>query len=386
MTKPDLTPAAKPLAGVRVLDFSALGPGPFASMMLADFGAEVLAVRRPGGLSIDPSAGMARGKDILQLDLSRDEARALAARLAKGVDVVLESSRPGVMERLGLGPEVLMSANPALIYARLTGWGQSGAYARRAGHDINYLAISGALGVCGAGKPAAPPALLGDLANGSYIAVIGIVMALFERNRTGLGRVVDAAIVDGAAYMLTALFAERGLGFWSGDISEHLLSGQAPFYGTYECADGRWFAVGAIETKFYDQFLAGLGLDDVPRGFAEQMDRAAWPALRARVAERFRNQPRDAWTAVFDSRDACATPVLDLDELADDPHMVSRGTVARSGASWASAAAPRLDGGPSQGAAPTGPRHRPFDIVLREHGLSDAEIAALIATGVLGDT
>ena len=375
--------ALKPLTGVRVLDFSALGPGPFASMMLADFGAEVLSIRRPGGLAIDPSLGMARGKDVIQLDLSRDEGRALAIRLAGRADVVLESFRPGVMERLGLGPEMLTAAHPGLVYARLTGWGQAGAYAQRAGHDINYLAISGALGVCGTDRPAAPPALLGDLANGSYLAVIGIVMALFERERTGLGRVVDAAIVDGASYMLTAMFAEHGLGFWSGDVREHLLSGNAPFYGTYECADGRWFAVGAIETKFYDAFLTVLGLEDVSRRFADQMDRTAWTALRGRIADRFKSRTRDAWTAAFDGHDACATPVLDLDELESDPHLKSRESIAKSGSSWASASAPRFGAAPSQGATSTAPRGRPLDAVLREYGLSEDEIAAAAAAAGL---
>jgi alpha-methylacyl-CoA racemase len=377
--------ASKPLTGVRVLDFSALGPGPFASMMLADFGADVLSIRRPGGLSIDPGAGMARGKDVVQLDLSREEGRALAVRLAKTVDVVLESFRPGVMERLGLGPDVLTAENRRLVYARLTGWGQTGPYAQQAGHDINYLAISGALAVCGFDRPTAPPALLGDLANGSYLAVIGIVMALFERARTGVGGVIDAGIVDGASYMLTAMFAERGLGFWSGAVREHLLSGNAPFYGVYECADRRWFAVGSIETKFYDALLTVLGLDDVSRRFADQMDLAAWPALRARIADIFRSKPRNDWTVAFEGRDACATPVLDMDELDSDPHLISRESVAKSGRSWAAASAPRFGETPSQAATSTAPRGRTLDAVLREYGLLEDEIAAAGASGVIGD-
>ena len=380
MTRPP--PSERPLAGVRVLDFSTLGPGPFASMMLADFGAEVLSLRRPGGLAIDPSLGLARGKDVLQIDLSGDAGRALAAALSREVDVVLESFRPGVMERLGLGPETLMAANPALVYARLTGWGQDGPYAQRAGHDINYLAISGALGVCGRDEPVAPPALLGDLANGSYLAVIGIVMALLERAGTGRGRIVDAAIVDGASYMLSALFAERSLGFWSGRPTDHILSGNAPFYGTYRCADGGWFAVGAIEPKFYAALLDVLGLADVPRGAKEQMDRTGWADLRARIAARFGERSRADWVAAFDGHDACATPVLAIGELADDPHLASRGTVTSSAAGLAAAPAPRIGKAATPGNAIAGRGRRP-EQVLRDFGLAEDAIAAALSADVV---
>ena len=375
--------AGKPLDGVRVLDFSGLGPGPFASMILADFGADVLSLRRPGGLAIDPSLGLARGKDVLQIDLSGDVGRGLAALLAKEVDVVLEGFRPGVMERLGLGPEPLMAANPALIYARLTGWGQTGAYAQRAGHDINYLAISGALGVCGRDEPVAPPALLGDLANGSYLAVIGIVMALVERANTGRGRIVDAAITDGASYMLSALFAERSLGFWSGDPADHILSGNAPFYGTYRCADGGWFAVGAIEPKFYATLLDVLGLADVSRAVKDQMDQSGWPRLRDTIAARFGERSRADWVAAFEGHDACATPVLAIDELSHDPHLASRGTV-RAGASGLYAApAPRVDdAAPTADDAITG-RGRPPEQVLRDFGIAEDAIAAAVSSGVV---
>jgi alpha-methylacyl-CoA racemase len=348
-------------------------------MMLADFGAEVLSIRRPAGLAVDPSLGMARGKDVIQLDLSNPEGCALAKSLTRTADVVLEGFRPGVMERLGIGPRELMAANPRLVYARLTGWGQTGPYAKRAGHDINYLAISGALGVCGTDRPVAPPALLGDLANGSYLAVIGIMLALFERARTGLGRVVDAAIVDGATYMLSAMFAERSMGFWSGDMRDHLLSGNAPFYGVYQCADDRWFAVGAIETKFYDEFLNVLGLHDVPRRFADQMDRAAWPALRVRIADCFSRQPRDDWTRAFNGHDACATPVLELDELAADEHLGARATIAPFENAWSVAAAPRFATGQGATPAPITPNGRGLDAVLRAYGLTPQEVEASLA-------
>jgi alpha-methylacyl-CoA racemase len=369
--------AARPLDGIRVLDFSALGPGPFASMMLADYGADVLSIRRPGTLGIDPSPGMARGKDIVQIDLSSDEGRTMAVELVRGADVVLESFRPGVMERLGLGPEPLIAANPRLAYARLTGWGQSGPYAQRAGHDINYLAISGLLGMCGPDAPVAPPAFLGDLANGSYLAVIGIMLALFERERTGRGRVIDAAIVDGASYMLTAMFAERTMGAWSGVPDDHLLAGNAPFYGTYRCADGGWFAVGAIEPKFYDALLTILGFVDEPRDAVAQYDRTAWPRLRAQLADRFAERSRDAWTVAFAGVDACATPVLGLEELAADPHLADRGSVVADGRSALAAAAPRLAREPLQSATSTTARAGDTVEILRRYGLKDDEIAKL---------
>jgi len=373
----------KPLAGVRVLDFSALGPGPFASMMLADYGAEVLSIIRPGGSQFGLAAGLARGKNSIELDLATPSGNALARKLALTADVVLEGFRPGVMERLNLAPADLIEANPRLIFARLTGWGQTGAYAQRAGHDINYLAISGALGVCGIDRPVAPPALLGDLANGSYLAVIGILMALFDRNRTGLGRIVDAAIVDGASYMLSALFAERASGHWSGRLDEHMLTGNAPFYGVYECADGRWFAVGAIETKFYDAFLTALGLHDVSRHPSSQMDRRSWSALRARVAARFRSQTREAWQLVFDGVDACATPVLALDELESDVHLRSRATISPAGNSWA-VAAPLPTGTDANSSAVTTRQFSGVSGILRDFGLGEPDIAEAISTCGLG--
>lgn len=353
-------------------------------MMLADFGAEVLSLRRPGGLAIDPSRGLARGKDVLRIDLSGEQGRALAAGLAGGVDVVLEGFRPGVMERIGLGPEPLMAGNPRLIYARLTGWGQDGTYARRAGHDINYLAISGALGVCGPDHPVAPPALLGDLANGSYLAVTGIVMALLQRERTGTGQVVDIAIADGAAYMLSAMFAERRLGFWSGKPADHILSGAAPFYGTYRCADDGWFAIGAIETKFYDAVLDVLGFDDVSRRVEDQMDQGGWAALRSRFAARFRERSRAQWTAAFGDRDACATPVLAFDELTDDPHLASRRTIMADRAGLAAAPAPRLGGNAEEVDPGTRGRGRSAEDVLRDFGIAEGTIADALATGIIG--
>lgn len=369
-----------PLKDISVLDFSALGPGPFASMMFADFGADVISVRRPGGLAIDPSVTMQRDKLPIEIDISQSSGRELVARLAAGADVVIESFRPGVMERLGLGPIDLMTENPRLIYVRLTGWGQHGANAQRAGHDINYLATSGLLSLCGAGKPLPPLAFLGDIANGSYSAVIGTLIALFTRERTGVGRIVDAAITDAAAYMASIAMGERNLGLWSGKIEEHLLSGEAPFYGTYRCADDRWFAVGAIESKFYDAFLTVIGLPDVSRAVSDQFDVARWRDLKSRVASQFATRSRDEWSEAFAGHDACATPVLDLDEITRDDHLIERGTIQPRQGSFSIAVAPKLSGW--QHDASRNMRTDATDL-LKSFGLNRSEIDRFISDGTL---
>lgn len=373
-----------PLAGVRVLDLSGLGPAPFATMMLADFGASILSVRRPDPLPFDPASAMARGKDVIGLDLRSPDGQAVARRLAASADVLVEGFRPGVMERLGLGPEPLMEANPGLIYARLTGWGQTGPYAKKVGHDINYLAVSGTLGQIGAGRPTAPPAFLGDLANGSYTMVIGVLLAIVERQRTGRGQVIDAAIVDGALYMLGAMFGELALGLWDGDINHSMLGGMAPFYGVYECADGTWYSIGSIEPKFYANLLATLGLDDVDPSPRAQMDVAAWPALRARIADVMRTKTRAEWDALFAPHEICAEPVLGLDELPDHPHIAARGAihVGEDGARSV-APAPRLSEHPDLIGTLNPRQSRAAAAVLAEAGFGADEIEALIGKKVI---
>lgn len=337
-----------PLSGVRVLDLSALGPGPFASMMLSDFGAAVIAVRRPGEAQVfDPFESMQRGKTVIEADLKSTAGLERARALACEADVLLESARPGVMERLGLGPAVLTAANPRLVYARLTGWGQAGPYAGKAGHDLNYLAISGALGVSGQTAPTAPPALFGDIGNGSYLAAFGIVTALLDRTRTGRGQVVDAAICDGATYSMAGLFGEMKNGLFPGTLGTHVLSGHAPFYRSYRCADGRWFSVGAIENKFYVAFLEAMGLGDVDNSPRSQWSQKKWPGLRDRLDATFLSRPRDDWTAHFADIDACVAPVLEIAELVDDPHVAARRTVARTADGGLRAApSPRFSGYP----------------------------------------
>jgi alpha-methylacyl-CoA racemase len=366
-----------------VLDLSGLGPAPFATMMLADFGASVLSVRRPGGLAFDPAATLSRGKDVVGLDIGQPEGAAAVKRLATGADVFVEGFRPGVMERHGLGPAELLADNPRLIYARLTGWGQTGPYARRAGHDINYLAISGALGHNGGGRPIPPPGLLGDLANGSYTMLIGVLLALHERNATGRGQVIDAAIVDGAAYMLGAMFGERELGLWDGDPAHHMLLGAAPFYGTYECADGRWFSVGAIELKFYAAMLGLLGLADVDCTVEAQMDTAQWPELSSRIAAIFLTRPQAEWTHMFENAEACGAPVLGADEIASDPHLTERRTIQKNGALLSAAPSPRLSEHPDLVASLAPRQSRPVAHVLGDAGFSEDEVAGLVERKVV---
>jgi alpha-methylacyl-CoA racemase len=371
-----------PLRGIKVLDLSALGPGPFCSMLLADFGAEVISVQRPDAPSFDPAGFFHRGKRSVVIDMRAPRGAEVIARLAEHCDVLLESNRPGVLERYGLGPDELCARNPRLVYARLTGWGQDGPYAQRAGHDINYIAISGALGVIGEDRPVPPQAFVGDIAGGSLITAYGIVMALLERASTGRGQVVDGAIADGSALLNTPQLGAFNAGLPSGR-GQGLLTGTAPFYGVYRCADDGWFAVGAIESKFYAEFLAALGIDDAPAGEA-QYDPRGWPGLRERVAEAFAAKPRDHWTEVFAGIEGCGTPVLELDEVADDPHLAARGTVVRDGdGKLAAAPAPRLSATPGSLRPPPSGRGADTAAVLTEAGFASEEIDALAGDGTV---
>jgi alpha-methylacyl-CoA racemase len=351
---------------------SALGPGPFCSMLLADYGADVVSVERPQQETFDPSAFFSRGKRSIVVDLRAEGGAGVIRRLAGQADVFLEGYRPGTMERRGLGPDVLLADNPRLVYARLTGYGQTGPYAQRAGHDINYIAVAGALGVIGSGSPVPPLNILGDFAGGSVNAVTGIMLALFERERTGCGQVVDAAMVDGAALLLSAQLAEQAAGAWAGRGSS-VLSGAAPYYGVYRCADNGWFAIGAIEDRFYAHLLSVLGL--VADGIPDRNDTNQWPALRTRFAEIFAREPRDYWTKAFADVDACGVPVLELDELDCDPHLASRGTVVVDAGTLQAGPAPRLSGGPFPIRPRVAQRGQDTAAVLREYGFHDDEIA-----------
>ncbi|MFF5081483.1 CaiB/BaiF CoA transferase family protein [Actinoplanes sp. NPDC000266] len=314
-----------PLEGIRVVELAGLAPGPFGCMVLADLGADVVRVDRPGG-QFPPLGPLGRGRRTIELDLKTPDGVAELLRLAERADVFVEGFRPGVAERLGFGPETLSEINAGLIYARMTGWGQDGPLSARAGHDIDYIAIAGALEPLGrAGeRPHAPINLIGDFAGGGMLLAVGVLAALLERSRSGRGQVVDAAMVDGSALLMTFVHGMAAIGQWGTARGENLLDGGAPFYDTYETSDGAFMAVGALEPPFYQALLDGLGLSssDLPH----QYDKSGWPTLRARFAAAFAARSRDEWTTVFTGSDACVAPVLSPFEAPDHPHNAERDT------------------------------------------------------------
>lgn len=340
----DLTPApAGPLAGTRVLEFAGIGPLPHCAMLLADFGAEVVSIERPGGRIQPPNAALDRGRHRLVLDLAEPDGAGLAREAAAQADVVMEGFRPGVMERLGLGPGELCAANPRLIYARLTGWGQDGPLAETAGHDINYLAVTGALAALGRpGEPPPPPLnLVGDYGGGSLFCAVGILAALVERGRSGNGQVIDAAIVDGVASMMALFNAGGGL---TTARDRSLLGGAAPFYRCYGCADGRFIAVGAIEEKFWTSLLAPLGL--TAAAFGPRTDPALWPAQSRQLEALFATRSAAEWGKLYAGSDACVTVVATIDEAPSVPQLAHRATLAEHGGVLQPAPAPRISRSP----------------------------------------
>ena len=337
-----------PLSGCRVVELAGIGPGPFAGMILADLGAEVVRVDRPapGEPRAQPFDVLGRGKKSVVLDLKRPEAVAAVLDLVAAADALIEGYRPGVAERLGLGPAECLARNPRLVYGRMTGWGQDGPLAQQAGHDIAYIAVTGALHAIGeeGGPPQIPLNLLGDFGGGSTYLVIGVLAALWAVRGGAPGQAVDAAIVDGAAHLLAMTHGMLAAGGWADERGVNLLDGGAPYYAVYATDDGRHMAVGALEPKFYAEFLARLGLDEDP---ARQHDRNGWAGLRQRIADRFASRTQADWTRVFDGSDACVAPVLGLREAADHPHMAARGTlVARDGV-LQPAPAPRFSATPA---------------------------------------
>jgi alpha-methylacyl-CoA racemase len=338
-----------PLAGLRVVELAGIGPAPFCAMLLADLGADVVRVDRPGGTTVPGVGGrdlLNRGKRSVTVDLKNPRGPEVVLRLAERADVLIEGYRPGVAERLGVGPDACLARNPRLVYGRMTGWGQDGPLAATAGHDIGYLAVTGALGMTGPADrpPVAPANLLGDYAGGSLYLVTGVLAALHHARAHGEGQVVDAAIVDGAAHLTTMIHAILAAGGWQDRREANLLDGGAPFYGVYETADGRHMAVGALEQHFYDTFARLLEL--APEDAAKRADPARWPELRAAFAARFRTRTRDEWTRVFEGSDACVAPVLSLREAAGHPHLAARGTFTESAGTVQPAPAPRFSATP----------------------------------------
>ncbi|KOU58954.1 carnitine dehydratase [Streptomyces sp. MMG1533] len=348
-----------PLAGCRVVELGGIGPGPFAGMFLADLGAEVVRVDRPesldevgvGGPLGGPTDVMNRGKRSVLLDLKHPAGLAAVLELVGRADVLVEGFRPGVTERLGIGPHACLARNPRLVYGRMTGWGQVGPLAAAAGHDVNYIALTGALGAIGTagGPPQIPLNLLGDFGGGGCYLVIGVLAALYAVERTGRGQAVDAAIVDGTAHLLASTFAKFARGAWTDERGVNQLDGGCPFYAVYETGDGRHMAVGALEPKFYRRLVGLLELDVDPD---RQYDRSTWPELRSRLEKRFAERTRDAWAQLCEGTDACVAPVLGLGEASAHPHLAARGSlVARDGVVQP-AAAPRFSLTPSNPGAP----------------------------------
>lgn len=378
------------LSGIRIVEIGGLGPAPFAAMMLADHGADVLRIERPDQAPLvagaaDPSLArfdyMARNRNTAAVDLKHPDGLALLHELAAGADVLLEGFRPGVAERLGFGPAELCAANPRLVYGRMTGWGQDGPMAQRAGHDINYIARSGALAHIGrAGQPpTAPLNLVGDFGGGGMFLAFGVCAALVERSVSGRGQVVDAAMVDGAALLMTPLFGAHASGFWSDERGTNLLDSGAPFYDCYQCADGGWMSVGAIEAKFFAELMDGLGIGEHP----DQNDQSLWPQLRQQIATAFASQPRAVWEAVFDGRDACVAPVLTMGEAPSDAHAVQRDAFVEVSGAQHPAPAPRFSRTPADTPRPPEPIGFNTDGALASWGVDEARRAALRDSGAI---
>ena len=377
-----------PLAGIKVVEFAGIGPGPFCGMLLADMGAEVTLLERSGGTFASQLFGGGRkavanrGKKSLFIDLKNPEAKALVNRLIGEADVLIEGFRPGVMERLGFGPEACLALNPRLIYGRMTGWGQSGPLAQRAGHDANYAAIAGVLdtGRRHGGAPWAPPTLVGDMGGGGLMLAWGIACALLEVQRSGQGQVIDAAMCEGAAVLAHGLFNLEALGEWKGQCA---IDSSAPFYDVYECADGRWISVCPLEPQFYATFVERLGLDGDPDFSGAQYDTTRWPAMKQRLSEIFRREARAHWETLFDDTDDCVWPVLTMQEAPSHPHNLAREAFIDLAGIRQPAPAPRLSRTPAtiQNPPPLLGEH------TRERlaglGLSQAEIDRLVALGAV---
>ena len=378
----------RPLDGIHVIEMAGLAPSPYCGMLLADFGADVIVVDRvskgapeiPNLMEKNP---FGRGKRSMRVNLKSDRGVEIVRRLILNADVLIEPYRPGVMEALGLGPSDAMGTNPGLVYARLTGWGQKGAYASMAGHDIDYIALSGALSLFRrkGERPLPPCNLLGDFAGGGMLCAMGILLAMLERHRSGKGQVVDAAMVDGAANLSTLFYGMLAHHLMTLDIGTNVLDSGAPFYQTYETSDGRFMAVGAIEARFYDELLKGLQLD--PSSLPHQMDMAKWPQITDRFAAVFKTKSRDEWTQIFEGKDACVAPVLELNEVEQHPHNKEREIILTIDDVPQPAPAPRLSRTPGRATPAKGRRGANSKEILIDLGYADNEIKGFFETQIV---
>ena len=375
-----------PLEGIRVLEMAGIGPGPFCGMLLSDLGAEVTRVDRVssgGGLPAPLAAMSGRGRRSIAVDLKQPGGVAIVLDLVAKSDVFIEGFRPGVAERLGLGPDACRDRNPGLVYGRMTGWGQDGPLAAQAGHDINYVGLTGALHAIGrpGERPVPPLNLVADYGGGALFLAVGVLAALVERGRSGCGQVVDAAMVDGAALLTSPMYQLLAAGIWSDERGANILDGAAPFYDTYETADGGYLAVGPIEPQFYLELTAGLDLDldELPA----QLDASTWGEVKEVFAARFRTRTRDEWEEVFSESDACVTPVLSLTEAPQHPHNVARGVFVEIDGVMQPGPAPRFSRTTNAVPRPPVPPGTDTDQVLFELGLVESDIADLRAAGVV---
>jgi len=374
-----------PLAGLKVIEIAGIGPGPFCGMMLADLGADVVRVDRAqnvqgGDPALPPGDLLARGRRSIGVDLKSPDGVGVVLDLVATADVLIEGFRPGVAERLGIGPEECLARNPRLVYGRMTGWGQAGPWAPMAGHDIDYIALAGALDPIGrAGEAPLPPInLVGDFGGGGMYLAFGVLAGVYEAQRSGKGQVIDAAMVDGAASLMTMTHSFRAMGMWKDERGTNMLDTGAHFYEVYETADAQFLAVGAIEPQFYDALLDGLGLDkaDLPW----QHDREQWPALKEQFAGIIKTKTRDEWMAIFDGTDACVAPVLTIPEALEHPHNVERGTFVEVAGIPQPGPAPRFDRTPAAIKGPPAHAGQHTDEILREAGIDDDAIAKLKAS------
>ncbi|NWH07831.1 MAG: CoA transferase [Alphaproteobacteria bacterium] len=372
-----------PLKGLKVIEFAGIGPGPFACMLLSDMGADVVRIDRKGARGGSKFDITSRGRRSVALDLKNPKAIAAVLKMAAGADAIIEGFRPGVMERLGLGPDAMLARNPKLVYGRMTGWGQTGPLAQAAGHDINYIALTGALHAIGrkGEKPVPPLNLVGDFGGGALYLVVGVLAALIEARQSGKGQVVDCAMTDGAASLLAMFFGFKAAGMWEDQRGSNMLDGGAHFYDTYETKDGKYVAIGSIEPQFYALLLEKSGLSDP--GFSAQMDRAQWPALKEKLAAAIKTKTRDEWDAIMEGSDVCYAPVLSLSEAPHHRHNEARQTYVTRDGIVQPAPAPRFSRTAStiQGPAPMAGEHT--ESALADFGFSAADVAELKSEGAI---
>lgn len=376
-----------PLSGIRIIEIAGIGPGPFCGMMLADHGAQVIRVDRPGGQALvgDPAKDLLnRSRVSVNIDLKKPEGIAAVQRLIASADGLIEGFRPGVMERLGLGPDALLADNPKLVFGRMTGWGQDGPYAQAAGHDLNYIALSGVLDGCGrAGdKPTPPINLLGDFGGGGMMLAFGMVAALLSARATGKGQVVDCAMTDGSAVLATMIWSLRATGRWHDARGTNFLDTGAHFYDCYETADGKFISIAPVEPQFYADLISRLGLAD-DTDFHVQNDPRRWPALKVKLDALFRTRTRDEWCTLLEHTDACFAPVLSMTEAPLHPHNLARGTFIEVDGITQPAPAPRYSGTPTATPSPLSMDPEAARGIWQEVGLSDDELAHLRAAGVI---